>query len=124
RVIWLGFACNALMVAAVWIGGELPPAPFWRGQAAYQEILGQTPRILVASFLAYLVGEFANSYVLARLKLVTRGRWLWVRTIGSTIVEKGHDSGLCVVLAFGAGRPARLLPRLGGGQWGLKVRHG
>src|SRR2546428_5855606 len=63
RVIWLGFACNALMVAAVWVGGELPPAPFWRGQAAYQEILGQTPRILVASVLAYLVRGFANSHV-------------------------------------------------------------
>src|SRR2546430_10125145 len=63
RVIWLGFACNALMVAAVWVGGELPPAPFWRGQAAYQEILGQTPAVLVASFLAHPDGEFSNSYV-------------------------------------------------------------
>src|SRR5712664_2771080 len=92
RVIWLGFACNALMVAAVWIGGELPPAPFWRGQAAYQEILGQTPRILAASFLAYLVGELANAYVLAKLKIATGGRWLWVRTIVSTIVGEGLDS--------------------------------
>ena len=121
RVIWLGFACNALMVAAVWIGGELPPAPFWRGQAAYQEILGQTPRILVASFLAYLVGEFANSYVLARLKLVTRGRWLWVRTIGSTIVGEGLDSALFVALAFGGVVPAGVLPGIVLGQWWVKV---
>src|SRR2546429_9157915 len=82
RVIWLGFACNALMVAAVWVGGELPPAPFWRGQGAYEEILGQTPRILLASFVAYLAGEFANAFVLAKLKILTRGRWLWTRTIG------------------------------------------
>ena len=121
RVIWLGFACNALMVAAVWVGGELPPAPFWRGQAAYQEILGQTPRILVASFLANLVGEFANSYVLARLKIVTRGRWLWVRTIGSTIVGEGLDSALFVALAFGGGVPAGVLPGLVLGQWWVKV---
>mgnify|MGYP003694349759 CR=1 FL=1 len=62
RVIWLGFACNALMVAAIWLGGEIPSAPFWKGGAAYAEILGQTPRILTASFVAYLFGEFANSY--------------------------------------------------------------
>src|SRR5262249_4483680 len=71
RVIWLGFACNALMVAAIWLGGELPPAPFWTGQPAYQEILGHTPRILGASFVAYLVGEFANAFVLAKLKIAT-----------------------------------------------------
>src|SRR5215468_12172329 len=63
RVIWLGFACNALMVMAVWVAGEMPPAPFWKGQAAYAEILGQTPRIVLASFVAYLVGEFANAFV-------------------------------------------------------------
>src|SRR5262247_4560264 len=66
RVIWLGFGCNALMVLAIWLGGELPPAPFWRGQGAYEEILGHTPRILAASFVAYLVGEFANAFVLAK----------------------------------------------------------
>src|SRR5258705_9600371 len=69
RVIWLGFACNALMVAAVWVGGVLPAAPFWKGQAAWEDILGQAPRILLASFVAYLVGEFANAYVLARMKV-------------------------------------------------------
>src|SRR5918994_2742610 len=93
RVIWLGFACNALMVAAIWLGGELPAAPFWKGEAAYQEILGQAPRILLASFVAYLVGEFANAFVLAKLKVVTEGRWLWARTIGSTVVGQGLDSG-------------------------------
>jgi queuosine precursor transporter len=121
RVIWLGFGCNALMVAAVWLGGELPPAPFWRGQAAYQEILGQTPRILVASFLAYLVGEFANSYVLAKLKIATGGRWLWVRTIGSTIVGEGLDSALFVTLAFGGAVPPGAVVGLVLGQWWVKV---
>ena len=86
RVIWLGFACNTLMVAAIWLGGQLPAAPFWKGDLAYEEILGHTPRIVAASFVAYLVGEFANSFVLAKLKLATRGRWLWMRTIGSTVV--------------------------------------
>jgi len=80
RVIWLGFACNALMVLAIWLGGELPAAPFWRGEPAYQEILGHTPRILMASFVAYLIGEFANAFVLAKLKIATHGivagQWL------------------------------------------------
>ena len=76
RVIWLGFFCNLLMVVAIWIGQILPPAPFWPDQTAYEHILGFTPRLLGASFVAYLVGEFANSFVLAKLKLATRGRWL------------------------------------------------
>src|ERR1700758_1099548 len=92
RVIWLGFACNVVMVGAIWAGGALPPAPFWKGQAAWDEILGQTPRLLGASFVAYLAGEFANAYVMARLKIATAGRWLWVRTIGSTVVGEGLDS--------------------------------
>src|SRR3954469_19041929 len=72
RVIWLGFFCNLVMVAAIWLGGLPPPAPFWaQNQAAYDAILGFTPRLLAASFCAYLVGEFANSYVLARLKVAT-----------------------------------------------------
>src|SRR5256884_1058925 len=66
RVIWLGFACNAVMVLAIWLGGELPAAPFGASQFAYDEVLGQTPRILLASFAAYLVGEFANAFVLAK----------------------------------------------------------
>src|SRR5947208_9638227 len=103
RVIWLGFACNALMVVAIWVGAEVPPAPFWKGQGAYEEILGQTPRILAASFAGYLAGEFANSFVLAKLKILTRGRWLWTRTIGSTLVGEGVDTLLFVSIAFGFG---------------------
>jgi uncharacterized integral membrane protein (TIGR00697 family) len=121
RVIWLGFACNALMVAAIWLGGALPAAPFWKGDAAYAEILGHTPRILVASFVAYLVGEFANSFVLARLKVATRGRFLWLRTIGSTVVGQALDSGVFVALAFAGTVPPHVLLGIAGGQWLFKV---
>ena len=100
KVIWLGFFCNAIVVGAVWIGKELPSAPFWEGQAAYERILGFTPRLLGASFLAYLVGEFANALVLAKMKIATRGRWLWFRTIGSTLVGQGLDSLVFITLAF------------------------
>src|ERR1051326_4529156 len=96
RVIWLGFACNAVMVLAIWLGGELPVAPFGASQFAYDEILGQTPRILLASFAAYLVGEFANAFVLAKMKIATRGRWLWMRTIGSTAGGKALDRAVFV----------------------------
>jgi uncharacterized integral membrane protein (TIGR00697 family) len=100
QVIWLGFFCNLITVVAVWGGQVLPAAPFWNGQEAYEKILGYTPRLLAASFVAYLVGEFANSMVLAKMKIATRGRWLWTRTIGSTIVGQGLDSLVFISLAF------------------------
>ena len=123
RVIWLGFACNALMVTALWLGGELPPAPFWKGQDAYEAIFGQTPRILAASFLAYLVGEFANAFVLAKLKIATQGRWLWMRTIGSTIVGQGLDSAVFVTLAFAGVVPAGAVVSIVAAQWIFKVAY-
>lgn len=100
RVIWLGFACNLLAVVAIAIAGAAPAAPFWHNQAAYDSILGGTPRLLAASFAAYLIGEFCNSFVLAKLKIATKGRWLWTRTIGSTIAGQGLDSAVFVSLAF------------------------
>ncbi len=100
RVIWLGFFCNLFAVVAIWVGQILPAASFWEGQAAYERILGYTPRLLGASFLAYLVGEFANSFVMAKMKIATNGRWLWTRTIGSTLVGQGLDSLVFVTLAF------------------------
>lgn len=100
RVIWLGFFCNLIAVVAIWVGQILPAASFWDGQAAYERILGYTPRLLAASFLAYLVGEFANSFVLAKMKIATNGRWLWTRTIGSTLVGQGLDSLVFITLAF------------------------
>ena len=100
RVIWLGFACNLLFVFFAWIGQLLPAAPFWDGQGAYQSILGYTPRLLAASFAGYLVGEFVNSYILARMKIMTKGRWLWMRTIGSTIVGEGLDTAIFITIAY------------------------
>lgn len=100
RVIWLGFACNLIFVFFAWLGQVMPSAGFWDGQAAYASILGYTPRLLAASFGAYLVGEFVNSFVLARMKVLTKGKWLWMRTIGSTVVGQGLDTAVFIILAF------------------------
>lgn len=100
RVIWLGFACNLIFVIVAWVGQVLPPAPQWEWQGAYESILGYTPRLLAASFCGYLVGEFANSFVLARMKVLTRGRWLWSRTISSTIVGQGLDTVIFIIGAY------------------------
>jgi uncharacterized integral membrane protein (TIGR00697 family) len=100
RVIWLGFFCNVVFVVFAWIGGLLPSAPSWGGQNAYESILGYTPRILAASFLGYLAGEFSNSFVLAKMKIRTRGRWLWTRTIGSTVVGQGLDTSIFITVAY------------------------
>jgi len=120
RVIWLVFFCNLLAVAAIWAAGALPPARVWPHQRAYDAILGYTPRLVIASFLAYLVGEFSNSFVLARLKVRTRGRGLWIRTIGSTVVGQGFDSLIFVGLAFAGTVPAGLLLSIVLTQWVLK----
>ena len=120
RVIWLGFICNLLVVLAIWIAGLWAAAPFWQNQQAYDTILGFTPRLLLASFLAYLVGEFANSVVLARLKIATEGRWLWIRTIGSTLVGEGLDSLIFITVAFG-GLPNVDLATAISTQWLVKV---
>jgi uncharacterized integral membrane protein (TIGR00697 family) len=100
RVIWLGFLCNLIFVIFASIGQVLPPAPLWEGQAAYEGILGYTPRLLAASFCGYLAGEFGNSFVLAKMKILTRGRWLWSRTIGSTIVGEGLDTVIFIIGAY------------------------
>ena len=112
RVIWLGFICNLIFVFFVWVGQVLPSADFWKEQAAYESILGFAPRLLGASFCGYLVGEFANSFVLARMKILTQGRWLWSRTIGSTVVGQGLDTSIFITLAFigtGATVPVMIL---------------
>lgn len=119
-VIWLGFFCNLLAVIAIGIAQTLPPAPFWEGQAAYEAIFGYTPRLLMASFIAYLIGEFANSYILARMKVMTKGRWLWARTIGSTIVGQGLDSVVFIFLAFAGVMPAASLINATITQWVFK----
>jgi uncharacterized integral membrane protein (TIGR00697 family) len=121
RVIWLGFTCNLILVIAIWLGGILPAATFWDGQGAYERILGYTPRILVASYLAYLVGEFSNSFVLAKMKIATNGRWLWTRTIGSTLVGQGLDSLVFIFLAFADTIPASALFSAVVTQWLAKT---
>jgi uncharacterized integral membrane protein (TIGR00697 family) len=109
RVILLGFACNLLAVGAIQIAVRLPAAGFWEeNEAAFDTILGTTWRIFVASLCAYLVGELTNSFVLSRLKVATRGRFLWSRTLGSSLVGQGLDSALFVTIAF-AGTGADLV---------------
>ena len=109
RVIWLGFACNLLAVGAIQIAIALPAADFWaENEAAYDLVLGTTWRIFVASLCAYLLGELTNAYVLSRMKVATRGRWLWSRTITSSFVGQGLDSAVFVTIAF-AGSGADLV---------------
>lgn len=120
QVIWLGFACNLLAVIAIYLGGLLPPAAFWTGQEAYRQILGFTPRLLAASFTAYIIGQFVNAIVLARLKILTRGRWLWTRTIGSTLVGEGLDSLVFISLAFVGTIPSSAMLAAILTQWLLK----
>ena len=101
RAIWLGFLGNLIAVFAIGLAGLLPAPVFWPNQGAYDIILGFTPRLLLASFCAYLVGEFANSTILAKMKIWTQGRHLWARTISSTIVGQGLDSLVFILIAFG-----------------------
>jgi uncharacterized integral membrane protein (TIGR00697 family) len=119
-VIWLGFGCNLLAVLAISTAGLLPAAGFWEGQAAYQSILGYAPRLLMASFAAYLVGEFSNSYILARMKVWTEGRHLWARTIGSTLVGQGLDSAIFILIAFWGNIPTAGLVAAILTQWLVK----
>ena len=100
RVIWAGFAGLAFASVMASVVVALPPAPFWKNQEAYEIVLGTTWRIALASMFAYFCGEFANSFVLAKMKILTAGRWLWMRTIGSTIVGEAVDSSLFYPLAF------------------------
>lgn len=100
RVIWIGFFCAALMSLTLGLIGLIRPASGWEYQEAYMRILGQTPRIVTASLIAYFAGEFSNSFILAKMKVLTKGRWLFTRTIGSTIVGEGIDTIIFVVIAF------------------------
>ena len=120
QVIWLGFLCNLVAVVAIAISGVLPEAGFWGGQAAYETILGTVPRILAASFIAYLVGELVNAYVLARLKVAMQGRHLWVRTIGSTLVGQLLDSAIFITVAFAGVMPGEVLAGAVITQWLVK----
>ena len=123
KVIWAGFTglAFASFMAAVVVA--LPPAPFWKHQGAYEVAFGSTWRIVLASMIAYFCGEFVNSFVLAKMKIATRGRWLWTRTVGSTIAGEAVDSALFYPLAFyGAGIiPDDKLPAVMLAQFVVKV---
>jgi uncharacterized integral membrane protein (TIGR00697 family) len=109
RVIWTGFAMTILASLTFMAVGMLPAAPDWGGQAAYETILGLTPRIVTASIIAYFLGEFLNSFVLAKLKIATEGKLLWLRTIGSTLIGEGVDTLIFVGIAFWGILPPALL---------------
>jgi hypothetical protein len=100
RVIWAGFAGLAFASFMAWVVVALPPAPFWSNQQAYEIAFGTAWRVAGASMIAYFCGEFVNSFVLAKMKIATAGRWLWTRTIGSTIVGEAVDSAIFYPLAF------------------------
>jgi len=123
RVIWAGFGAMSFAALMAWAVLQLPPAPDWPHQQAYQVAFGNTWRIVLGSLVAYFCGEFANSFVLARMKLMTEGRHLWARTIGSTIVGEGIDSALFYPLAFWNSGiiPNELVPQLLLSQWIAKT---
>jgi len=123
RVIWLGFLCNLITVLAIWLAGRIPPAPVFDAQGAYERILGSTPRFLLASFVAYLAGEFTNSFVLAKMKVATKGRWLWTRTIGSTLVGQGIDSLVFLAIAFVGVLPLSVLGVMILSHWLFKTAY-
>ena len=100
KVVWAGFGAMAFASVMSFVVLAFPPAPGWPHQEAFQTVFGNTPRIVLASLVAYFCGEFTNSYVLARLKVRTEGRFLWLRTIGSTIAGEGVDSLIFYPLAF------------------------
>lgn len=100
RVVWVGFAASLFAATMSFVVVSLPPDPTWQGQAALAEVFGQVPRIFIASIIAFWAGEMANAFVLARMKLLTGGKMLWTRTIGSTVVGQGVDSLIFYPLAF------------------------
>lgn len=123
RVIWTGFAALLFMAFMAWVVVSLPPAEGWPHQAAYEAVFGNSWRIVAASMIAFWVGEFANSVVLAKMKVWTAGRFLWMRTIGSTFVGQGLDSLIFYPLAFYglAGWPPETLLQVVLSQWAIKT---
>ncbi len=123
RVIWTGFAALLFMAFMAWVVVSLPPADGWDGQEAYEKVFGNTWRIVAASIIAFWAGEFANAFVLAKMKVWTEGKHLWMRTIGSTVVGQGLDSLIFYPLAFWgiAGWPPELLWQVVLSQWAIKT---
>jgi queuosine precursor transporter len=121
RVIWAGFAGLIFMAFMSWVVVALPPAAGWGGQAAYEAVFGQVWRIVFASVTAFWAGEFVNSYVMARMKIWTKGKHLWTRTIGSTVVGQGVDSLIFYPLAFWGVWSNSQVFTVMITNWGLKV---
>lgn len=121
RAIWLGFWGTLLLYLMGTLTILLPPAPDWHNQQAFATVFGFIPRILAASLVAFWAGEFANSYVMARLKLLTEGRMLWTRTIGSTIVGQAVDTTLVVFLTFAGTVPISIVGNMIATSYLLKV---
>ena len=122
-VIWIGFAANALMSFVFLCAVALPVPPFFKGQDAYAMVLGMTPRIVAASLVAYWAGEFANSITLSALKKLTKGRFLWTRTIGSTVVGQGLDTALFIAIGFTGLVPTPVLFQMMLAQYLFKVAY-
>ena len=112
KVIWLGFFSAFIMSAALIIVGILPPSAEWGNQDAYEKILGLTPRLVLASLIAYFTGEFTNSFILSKMKIITKGKWLWTRTIGSTLFGQIVDTVIFIIVAFYGILPTDLLVSL------------
>ena len=120
-IIWTGFACNLLMAVIFMLVVALPYPEFWEQQDAYAVVLGMTPRVVVASLVGYFLGEFTNSAVLSKLKLLTRGKWLFSRTIGSTIVGEGIDTVVFITIAFAGTVSSSVLLSMIAAQYIFKV---
>jgi len=123
RCIWAGTVAMLFMAFMSWVVVALPPAATWTGQESYEAVFGQVPRIVFASIAAFWAGEFVNSFVLAKMKVLTSGRYLWTRTIGSTVAGQGIDSLIFYPLAFwgAAGWTGDLVVKVLFTQWALKV---
>jgi queuosine precursor transporter len=112
RAIWIGFMASALLSAAGALAVALPADPSWHNQQAFETVFGLIPRFVAASLIAYWVGEFANAFTLARLKVLTQGKWLWTRTVGSTVVGQFFDTVLVMVISFAGTVSSNTLLRL------------
>jgi len=121
RVIWIGFFASALLAVMGLITVALPPAPDWPNQKAFATVFEFVPRLVGASLVAYWCGEFANSFVLAKMKLITKGRYLWTRTVGSTVVGQAVDTVVVMILAFGGSLSAGLIANLIVSGYAFKV---
>ncbi len=121
RAIWLGFFAMGLLALIGQLAVALPPAPGWSGQESFARVFGLVPRFAAGSLIAYWAGEFTNSYTMARLKLATRGRWLWTRTVGSTISGQAVDTAVFTLIAFWGTQRGSLLAWMIASSYVVKV---